>query len=175
MHVFVCLALACIVCHRTQLALDEQAALHRYASAIARSASSGNCLDTTYLTQDSAAWALAGRWRLVLAPQEWSWLLGFSPGADVLVDVDTENSTIDYAIHFPNRWQLLQRLQWHARFSLQARAGGNVEMLSFQILRLLAVVAGALKCWSSVVPVLVCRLRVLAHFSFHLSRHTIST
>lgn len=58
------------------------------------------------------------------------------------VDVDTEKETIDYAIHFPNRWQLLQRLQWHARFTVNAGACGTVQVLTFQILRLLAVVAG---------------------------------
>ena len=65
-----------------QLAVHEQAQLHRYARAVAR-----NAADAAYLTTANAAWAVAGRWRLVLAPQEWSWLLGFSPGADVLVSV----------------------------------------------------------------------------------------
>jgi hypothetical protein len=64
------------------------------------------------------------------------------------VDVDTENETIDYAIHFPNRWQLLQRLQWRARFSLAAaasgiaRAGGSRSLITFQIMSLFAVIAG---------------------------------
>jgi len=58
------------------------------------------------------------------------------------VDVDTEKETIYYAIHFPNRWQLLQRLQWHARFTINAGACGTVQVLTFEILRLLAVVAG---------------------------------
>ncbi len=56
--------------------------------------------------------------------------------------MDTEKETIDYAINFPNRWQLLQRLQWHARFTINAGACGTVQVLTFQILRLLAVVAG---------------------------------
>ena len=60
-----------------QLAVHEQAQLHRLARAVARNAA--------YLTPTNAKWAVTGRWRLVLAPQEWSWLLGFSPGADVLV------------------------------------------------------------------------------------------
>ena len=70
------------------------------------------------------------------------------------VDVDTEKETIDYAIHFPNRWQLLQRIQCHARFSLTSQsdmwpddasarlAGGSAQVITFQILSLLAVVAG---------------------------------
>ena len=66
-----------------QLAVHEQAQLHRFARAVARNAA--------YLTPANVKWAVAGRWRLVLAPQEWSWLLGFSPGADVLVSARTRN------------------------------------------------------------------------------------
>jgi hypothetical protein len=68
-----------------QLAVHEQAQLHRFARAVARNAA--------YLTTANAKWAVAGRWRLVLAPQEWSWLLGFSPGADVLVSALTRTHT----------------------------------------------------------------------------------
>ena len=72
-----------------QLAVHEQAQLHRFARAVARNAA--------YLTTANAKWAVAGRWRLVLAPQEWSWLLGFSPGADVLVSARTRTNTQLYA------------------------------------------------------------------------------
>lgn len=144
-----------------QLRPQEQEQMHRYARAVAKRAD-GDAEGTGYLNSANAAWALAGRWRLVLAPQEWSWLLGLLKGADVLVDVNTEKATIDYAIHFPNRWQLLQRLQWHARFSLGAGArdvagGASVQMMSFEIIRLLAVIAGLFECF---------------HTHFHIYIHT---
>ena len=68
--------------------------------------------------------------------------------------MDTESETIDYVILFPNRWQLLQRLQWRARFSLSAAASGlandgasakeiaSRSTITFQIMSLLAVIAG---------------------------------
>ena len=126
-----------------QLNTHEQSQLHRYADAVVQqSVGSGAGPNGSVLNEATAALALAGRWRLVLAPQEWSWLLWLGPSADVLVDIDTGEETINYAIHFPNRWQLLQRLQWHARFSLVAGRGGSVQGMTYQIFSLLAVVAG---------------------------------
>jgi hypothetical protein len=131
-----------------QLNPDEQAQLYRFArSAVATSTGGVAAKGTSYLNEANAAWALSGRWMLVLAPMEWAWVLSFSPGADVIVDVDAEKETIDYAIHFPNRWSVLQRLQWHASFSLARDADegeGTSMQVTFQIRRLLAVVAGML-------------------------------
>jgi len=66
-----------------QLDVHQRAQLLRFARAVAEQGGGGGATDD--LSSSSAAWALAGRWRLVLAPQEWTWLLAFSPGADVLV------------------------------------------------------------------------------------------
>jgi hypothetical protein len=76
-----------------QLDVHQQAQLLRYANVVAQQGSSG--MD---LSRKSAAWALDGRWRLVLAPQEWMWLLAFSPGADVLVSDSHSHLTSPPAI-----------------------------------------------------------------------------
>ena len=67
-----------------QLGSHEQAQLHKYAQAVAKSEGESKEANGYLNNGATAAWALAGRWRLVLAPQQWSWFLGFTPGADVL-------------------------------------------------------------------------------------------
>ena len=126
-----------------QLRIHEQAELHRYALMVGgmQSCSGMGSSTSDLLNEKTASWALTGRWRLVLAPTDMMGLLGLSPAAQVLVDVDSDKNTMVYAVHFRQRWQILEALKFRGSFSL-VQTGKHVTGITYQAVGLSIVLLG---------------------------------